>query len=85
MQNAESLVTRTKPWCIPRNIRKKIKKLNDHLAKQREKQKEDINKFLSNNEQLCKSLRDLKDRSCCDNLRIDILDKVENETWEQTE
>ena len=29
--------------------------------------------------------RDLEDRSRCDNLRIDGVAEVENETWEQTE
>ena len=37
------------------------------------------------NDQLCERLRDLEDRSRRDNLRIDGIAELENETWEQTE
>ena len=62
---------------------KKFQKVNDNLSKQ--KHKEDINELWKDNDQLCERLRDLEDRSRRDNLRIDGIAEVENETWEQTE
>ena len=64
---------------------KKFQKVNDNLSKQKQKHKEDINKLWKDNDQLCERLRDLEDRSRRDNLRIDGIAEVENETWEQTE
>ena len=64
---------------------KKFQKVNDNLSKQRQKHKEDINELWKDNDQLCERLRDLEDRSRRDNLRIDGIAEVENETWEQTE
>ena len=64
---------------------KKFQKVNDNLSKQKQKHKEDINELWKDNDQLCERLRDLEDRSRRDNLRIDGIAEVENETWEQTE
>ena len=64
---------------------KKFQKVNDNLSKQKQKHKEDINELWKDNDQLCERLRDLEDRSPRDNLRIDGIAEVENETWEQTE
>ena len=64
---------------------KKFQKVNDNLSKQKQKQKEDINELWKDNDQLCERLRDLEDRSRRDNLRIDGIAELENETWEQTE
>ena len=64
---------------------KKFQKVNDNLSKQKQKHKEDINELWKDNNQLCERLRDLEDRSRRDNLRIDGIAELENETWEQTE
>ena len=64
---------------------KKFEKVNDNLSKQKQKHKEDINELWKDNDQLCERLRDLEDRSRRDNLRIDGIAELENETWEQTE
>ena len=64
---------------------KKFQKVNDNLSKQKQKHKEDINELWKDNDQLCERLRDLEDRSRHDNLRIDGIAEVKNETWEQTE
>ena len=64
---------------------KKFQKVNDNLSKQKQKHKEDMNELWKDNDQLCERLRDLEDRSRRDNLRIDGIAEVENETWEQTE
>ena len=64
---------------------KKFQKVNDNLSKQKQKNKEDINELWKDNDQLCERLRDLEDRSRRDNLRIDGIAELENETWEQTE
>ena len=63
---------------------KKFQKVNDNLSKQKQKHKEDINELWKDNDQLCERLRDLEDRSRRDNLRIDGIAELENETWEQT-
>ena len=64
---------------------KKFQKVNDNLSKQKQKHKEDINELWKDNDQLSERLRDLEDRSRRDNLRIDGIAELENETWEQTE
>ena len=64
---------------------KKFQKVNDNLSKQKQKHKEDINELWKDNDQLCERLRDLEDRSRRDNVRIDGIAELENETWEQTE
>ena len=64
---------------------KKFQKVNDNLSKQKQKHMEDINELWKDNNQLCERLRDLEDRFRRDNLRIDGIAEVENETWEQTE
>ena len=64
---------------------KKFQKVNDNLSKQKQKHKEDINELWKDNDQLCERLRDLEDRSRRDNLRIDGIAEVENETLKQTE
>ena len=66
-------------------FKKKFQKVNDNLSKHKQKHKEDINELWKDNDQLCERLRDLEDRSRRDNLRIDGIAEVENETWEQTE
>ena len=63
----------------------KFQKVNDNLSKQKQKHKEDINKLWKDNDQLCERLRDIEDRSRHDNLRINGIAEVENDTWEQTE
>ena len=60
-----------------------LKGRKDGLQKQ--KHKEDINELWKDNYHLCERLRDLEDRSRRDNLRIDGIAEMENETWEQTE
>ena len=62
---------------------KKFEKVDGNLSKQ--KHKEDINELWEDNDQLCERLRDLEDTSRRDNLRIDGIAEVGNETWEQTE
>ena len=62
---------------------KKFQKVDGNLSKQ--KHKEDINELWEDNDQLCERLRDLEDTSRRDNLRIDGIAEVGNETWEQTE
>ena len=64
---------------------KKFHKVDDNLSKQKQKHKEDISELWKDNDQFCERLRDLEDRSRLDNLRIDGIAEVENETWEQTE
>ena len=64
---------------------KKFQKVNDNLSKQNQKLKDDINELWKDNDRPCERLRDLEDRSRSDNLRIDGIAEVENETWEQTE
>ena len=64
---------------------KKFQKVNDNLSKHKQKHKEDINELWKDNDQLCERLRDLEDKSRRDNLRIDGIAELENETWEQTE
>ena len=64
---------------------KKFQKLDDNLSKQKQKHKEDINKLWKDNDQLCERPRDLEDRSRRDNLRIDEIAEVGNETGKQTE
>ena len=59
--------------------------MDDNLSKQKQKHKEDISELWKDNDQFCERLRDLEDRSRLDNLRIDGIAEVENETWEQTE
>ena len=64
---------------------KKFQKVDDNLSEQKQKHQEDINELWKDSNQLCERLRDLEDRSRCDNLRIDGMAEVENERWEQTE
>ena len=64
---------------------KKFQKVDDDLSKQKQKHTEDIKELWKDNDQVCERLRDLEDRSSCDNLRIDGIAEVENETWEKTE
>ena len=66
-------------------IFEKFQKVNDNLSKQKQKHKKDINELWKDNGQLCERLRGFEDRSRRDNLRIDGIAKMENETWEQTE
>ena len=64
---------------------KKFQKVDGNLGKQKQKHKENIKKLWKDNNQLCERLRDPEDRSRCDNLSIDGMAEVENETWEETE
>ena len=83
--NKETVGLKTSLEISQQIFEKKFQKLDDNLSKQKQKHKEDINKLWKDNDQLCERLRDLEDRSCRDNLRIDGIAEVENETWEQTE
>ena len=47
--------------------------------------KQQYDELWQENEYLREKLRDIEDRSQRNNLRIDGLQEVENETWEQTE
>ena len=64
---------------------KKFQKVNYNLSKQKQKHKEDINELWKDNDQLRERLRDVEDRFRRDNLRIDGIAEVENETWEPAE
>ena len=83
--NKETVGLKTSLEISQQIFEKKFQKLDDNLSKQKQKHKEDINKLWKDNDQLCERLRDLEDRSRCDNLSIDGIAEVENETWEQTE
>ena len=61
-----------------KNLRKKLK--ND-----KQQHFNEIDELWQKNEYLCEKLRDIEDRSRRENLRIDGLQEVKNETWEQTE
>ena len=64
---------------------KKFKEINKKLKNDKQQHGNKIDELWQENEYLREKLRDIEDRSQCDNLRIDGLQEVENETWEQTE
>ena len=57
-----------------------IKEINKKLKND----KQQYDELWQENKYLREKLRDIEDRSRCNNLRIDRLQEVENETWEQT-
>ena len=63
----------------------KMKKVEETLYKQKAEHEYNINELWNENEYLHEKLRDMEDRSRRDNLRIDGLKEMENESWDQTE
>ena len=63
----------------------KFKEINKKLKNDKQQHVNEIDELWQENEYLREKLRDIEDRSRRDNLRIDGLQEVENETWEQTE
>ena len=63
----------------------KFKDINKKLNNDKKQHGNEIDELWQENEYLCEKLRDIEDRCRRDNLRIDGLQEVENETWEQTE
>ena len=59
-----------------KEINKKLKMINNNMLMKLMSYGKKMNIFV---------LRDIEDRSRCENLRIDGLQEVENETWKQTE
>ena len=66
-------------------INKKFKEINKKLKNDKQQHGNKIDELWQENEYLREKLRDIEDRSRRDTLRIDGLQEVENETWEQTE
>ena len=62
----------------------KFKEINNKLKNDKQQHGNEIDKLWQENEYLHEKLRDMEDRFQWDNLRIDSLSEVENETWEQT-
>ena len=62
----------------------KFKGKNEKLKNDKQQHSNEIDELWQENEYLREKLRDIGDRSRRDNLRIDGLQEVENETWEQT-
>ena len=63
----------------------KFKEINKKLNNDKQQHGNEIDELWQENEYLREKLRDIEDRCRRDNLRIDGLQEVENETWEQTE
>ena len=63
----------------------KFKEINKKLNNDKQQHGNEIDELWQENVYLCEKLRDIEDRCRRDNLRIDGLQEVENETWEQTE
>ena len=63
----------------------KFKEINKTLNNDKQQHGNEIDELWQENEYLSEKLRDIEDRCRRDNLRIDDLQEVENETWEQTE
>ena len=63
----------------------KFKEINKKLNNDKQQHGNKIDELWQENEYLREKLRDIEDRCRRDNLRIDGLQEVENETWEQTE
>ena len=66
-------------------IDEKFKEINKKLNNDKQQHGNEIDELWQENEYLREKLRDIVDRCRRDNLRIDGLQEVENETWEQTE
>ena len=64
---------------------KKFKEVNKNLNNDKQQHGNKIDELWQENEYLREKLRDIEGRCRRDNLRIDGLQEVENETWEQTE
>ena len=64
---------------------KKIDKAEGKVKSYELQQDRDINELCQENELLHEKMRDLEDISRRNNLRVDGLKEIENETWEQTE
>ena len=64
---------------------KKIEKAEGKVKSCKLQHDKDINELWQENEHLREKMRDLEDRSRRDNLRLDGLKEIDNETWEQTE
>ena len=64
---------------------KKFKEVNKNLNNDKQQHGNKIDELWQENEYLREKLRDIEGRCRCDNLRIDGLQELENETWEQTE
>ena len=63
---------------------KKFKEISKKLKNDKQQHSNEIDELWQENEYLHEKQRDIGDRSRRDNLRIDGLQEVENETWEQT-
>ena len=63
----------------------KFKEINKKLNDDKQQHGNEIDELWQENEYLREKLRDIEDRCQHNNLRIDGLQEVENETWEQTE
>ena len=63
----------------------KFKEINKKLKNDKQQHVNEIDELWQENEYLREKLRDIEDRSRRENLRIDGLQEVENETWKQTE
>ena len=63
----------------------KFKEINKKLNNDKQQHGNEIDELWQENEYLREKLRDIEDRCRRDNLRIDGLQEVGNETWEQTE
>ena len=59
--------------------------MDEKIKNDKQQHGNEIDQLRQENEYLREKLRDIEDRSRRDNLRIDGLQEVENETWEQTE
>ena len=65
-------------------IEKKIEKAEGKVKSHKLRHDKKINELWQENGFLCEKMRDLEDGSRCDNLRVDGLKEIENETWEKT-
>ena len=66
-------------------IEKKFEKDEGKVKSYKVQHDKDINELWQENEYLREKMRDLEDRSRRDNLRVDGLKEIDNETWEKTE
>ena len=64
---------------------RKIEKAEGKVKSYKLQHDKDINELWQENEYLREKMRDLEDRSRRDNLRVDGLKEIDNETWEKTE
>ena len=66
-------------------MEKKFEKAEGKVKSYKLQHDKDINELWQENEYLREKMRDLEDRSRRDNLRVDGLKEIDNETWEKTE